>query len=111
MFDRNKKADISAFFTEPDITKDNEKLEEQSASCKSPTLSELESAKLMSCIETIRNVVGDTIPESDLKKKIIELNFNAEAVLDTILNSASPKSSTGMFLILIYLSYFTLEGY
>ncbi|XP_033221611.1 HBS1-like protein [Belonocnema kinseyi] len=94
MFDRNKQADISSFLTDSKIAEGNEEeLDEQSASLKSPALSELESAKLMSCIETIRNVVGETVPESVLKRKIIELNYNAEAVLDNILSNASANKS------------------
>ena len=100
MFDRNKQADISSFFTEPNIEEDNEEeIEEPPASFKSPALTELESAKLMSCIDTVRNVVGETISESNLTKKIIELNYNAEAVLDDILNSSSSKSSAGIIII------------
>lgn len=89
MFDRNKSANMSSFFTEPDIIEANEEEEEVAAvpsSYKLPELTDLESAKLMSCVEAVKNVIGETLPESELNKKIIEFNYNTEAVLNSILN-------------------------
>ncbi|KAL7292396.1 hypothetical protein TKK_0013989 [Trichogramma kaykai] len=94
MFDRSKQPNISSFFTEPDIQEDNEEIEDIPSSYKLPQLSDLDAAKLMSCIEAIKNVIGDTHPESELNKKIIEFNFNTEAVLNSILNEESSKKIT-----------------
>ncbi|XP_051172070.1 protein HBS1 [Leptopilina boulardi] len=94
MYDRNKQANISSFITEPNIAEGNEEEhEDQLASYKTPTLSELDTAKLMSCIDSIRTVIGDTVAESELKKRIIEFDYNTEAVLDAILNSTSSKKT------------------
>ncbi|OXU28568.1 hypothetical protein TSAR_004780 [Trichomalopsis sarcophagae] len=88
MFDRNKSANMSSFFTEPDILEANEEEEEVAvpSSYKLPELTDLEAAKLMSCVEAVKNVIGETLPESELNKKIIEFNYNTEAVLNSILN-------------------------
>ncbi|KAJ8668190.1 hypothetical protein QAD02_009853 [Eretmocerus hayati] len=92
MYDRNKQANIASFITEPDIVEGNEEDEEDiPSSFKLPQLSDLDAAKLMSCLEAIKNVVGDTHPESELNRKIIEFNYNTEAVLDSILNDGSAK--------------------
>lgn len=91
MFDRNKQQNIASFFTEPDIVEDNEELEDVPSSYKMPELSDLEAAKLMSCVETVRNVIGDTYPESELNRKIIESDYNTEVVLDALLNEAALK--------------------
>lgn len=96
MFDRNKQANIASFFTEPDIVEDNEEVEDVSTTYKLPQLSELDTAKLMSCIESIKSILGDTCPESELNKKIIESNFNSEAVINSILNSDSKTQKKGL---------------
>lgn len=103
MFDRSKQQNIASFITEPDIVEDNEDVDESLASPneKKYNLSELEKGKLMSCIESIRNVIGDSVPESKLEKKIIESGFDVKVALDAILEESSPKKISGMFIILI----------
>lgn len=95
MYDRNKQQNIASFITEPDIKEDNEGEAEEAASWKMPELSELDTAKLISCIEIIRNVIGDTIPESVLTQRIIKFNFDAEIALDDLLKSPPIKNSSG----------------
>lgn len=102
MFDRNKQPNIASFINEPDIKEDNEEDDDDddnkaSALPKKPELSELDTAKLMSCIEVVKNVIGDTVPDSILTEKIIECNFNAEVALDNILKSSPPKYQSGNF--------------
>ncbi|XP_020293984.1 HBS1-like protein isoform X2 [Pseudomyrmex gracilis] len=95
LFDRSKQQNIASFITEPDIVEDNEDVDEPSPSSNEKfDLSELERAKLISCMETIRNVIGDTVSESKLRETIIRSNFNAEVALDTILKESSPKNTT-----------------
>ncbi|XP_011342212.1 HBS1-like protein isoform X2 [Ooceraea biroi] len=95
LFDRSKQQNIASFITEPDILEDNEDVDEPSASLSEDkcNLSELEKAKLLSCMDTIRNVIGDTVPESKLKEKIISSGFNADVALDAILKESSPKNA------------------
>ncbi|XP_058806041.1 protein HBS1 isoform X2 [Phymastichus coffea] len=94
MYDRTKQANIASFMTEPDIVEDIEEVEDMPSSYKVPHLSDIDAAKLMSCVETIKNVIGDTYPESELNRKIIEFKFSTEAVLESILNDESSKNIT-----------------
>lgn len=97
LFDRSKQQNIASFITEPDIVEDNEDVEESSPSSnvEKYNLSELERAKLVSCLETIRNVIGDTVSDSKLREKIILSNFDANTALDVILKESSPKRDVG----------------
>ncbi|XP_014218971.1 uncharacterized protein LOC106647195 [Copidosoma floridanum] len=93
MFDRSKQANISSYFTEPDIEEDNEEAEEESAiSGKSSELSELDKAKLLSCVEAVKNIIGDTCSDAELNKKIVQFNYNTEAVINSILSEQTDGS-------------------
>ncbi|XP_011168337.1 HBS1-like protein [Solenopsis invicta] len=96
LFDRSKQQNIASFITEPDIVEDNEDIDEPSLATNEEkhNLSELERAKLISCLETIRNVIGETVSDSKLKEKIILSNFDANTALDAILKESSPKKDT-----------------
>ncbi|KOC67451.1 HBS1-like protein, partial [Habropoda laboriosa] len=98
LFDRSKQQNIASFITEPDIIEDNEDSEESpiSANKEDIALTELERAKLMSCLDSIKNVIGDTVSESEIKKKIIQSNFDAEIALNSILKESSPKNVSGI---------------
>ncbi|XP_034946876.1 HBS1-like protein [Chelonus insularis] len=88
MYDRNKQQNIASFITEPDIKEDNEEeYEDEAVSPKNYQLSDIDTAKLMSCIEVIRNVIGDALPDTVLKEKIIAFNFDTQTILDHILNT------------------------
>ncbi|XP_024890064.1 HBS1-like protein [Temnothorax curvispinosus] len=93
LFDRSKQQNIASFITEPDIVEDNEDIDESLPSSDKDkyNLSELERTKLVSCLETIRNVIGDMVSDSKLKEKIILSNFDANTALDAILKESSPK--------------------
>ncbi|XP_068972204.1 protein HBS1 isoform X1 [Bombus flavifrons] len=97
LFDRSKQQNIASFITEPDIIEDNEDNEELPISFndENVTLTDIELGKLMSCMEPIKNVIGDTVPESEIKKKIIQSNFDVKIALDLILKESSPKTATG----------------
>ncbi|XP_043586003.1 HBS1-like protein isoform X2 [Bombus pyrosoma] len=97
LFDRSKQQNIASFITEPDIIEDNEDNEELPISFndENVTLTDIEWGKLMSCMEPIKNVIGDTVPESEIKKKIIQSNFDVKIALDLILKESSPKTATG----------------
>ncbi|RWS06746.1 HBS1-like protein, partial [Dinothrombium tinctorium] len=49
----------------------------------------IERAKLLSCIEEMQNVVGDTIPDYILMQAAVQSNYNMEAALNNVLSSAS----------------------
>ena len=42
-------------------------------------------AMLRSCLETIRDVIGDTVPDPMLERTIIECDFDCEKSLDKVL--------------------------
>jgi elongation factor 1 alpha-like protein len=51
-----------------------------------PELDPIERAKLMSCMEEIRNIVGDTVSEKQLVETIMHLNYDLASSLDAVLN-------------------------
>jgi len=111
LFDRSKKQNIASFIIEPNILENNENIDGSSSSFSKDkyNLSELEETKLLSCMDVIRNVIGDTISESKLKKKIISSNFNTDIALDAILKETSSRNGwyiIGIF-IYIYIFFFT----
>ena len=60
-----------------------------------PPLGELEQAQLYSCLDLIRDRMGDTISEQAAVDAILASNFDAEKALDKLLSaSASVKSKT-----------------
>ncbi|XP_034175498.1 translation elongation factor EF-1alpha (GTPase) HBS1 isoform X2 [Osmia lignaria lignaria] len=97
LFDRSKQQNIASFITEPDILEDNEDNRESLSPSKEEerVLTELERAKLISCMESIKNIIGDTVPETEIKKKIIQSNFDAEVALDLVLKESPPKTVIG----------------
>ncbi|XP_012245707.1 HBS1-like protein isoform X1 [Bombus impatiens] len=101
LFDRSKQQNIASFITEPDIIEDNEDNEELPVSFndENVTLTDIELGKLMSCMEPIKNVIGDTVPDSEIKKKIIQSNFDVKIALDLILKESSPKTATGSSMV------------
>lgn len=99
MFDRSKQQNIASFITEPDIVEDNEDIEvSASPEEEKCSLSELEKAKLTSCIESIRNVIGDSVTESKLREHIIASDYDTEVALNAILHESSPKNNIGNIL-------------
>ncbi|XP_046968000.1 protein HBS1 [Vanessa cardui] len=52
-------------------------------------LNEEDEAKLMSCLDELRNVLGDTIPENVLVQSVLTHKFNYNKALDEILNNKS----------------------
>ncbi|XP_071964464.1 HBS1-like protein isoform X3 [Antedon mediterranea] len=77
--------------------KANESEEEQplqdSKDFKRPKLSDDDQALLNSCIDGIRNVMGDSVPEHIMTDMIIKSNFNLEKALDSILHTQAKEPS------------------
>ncbi|XP_076668850.1 translation elongation factor EF-1alpha (GTPase) HBS1 isoform X2 [Andrena cerasifolii] len=97
LFDRSKQQNMASFITEPDIVEDNEDGEESviPSNEKDVVLTELERAKLVSCMDSIKNIIGDTVPDSEIQKKILQSNFNADVALDLVLKESPPKNVVG----------------
>lgn len=64
-----------------------------------PELSELDTVRLVSCIEVIKNVIGDNVTEAVMTNEIIKANFDAEVALNKILN---PTTSTNLGLFIFF---------
>ncbi|XP_047990554.1 protein HBS1 [Leguminivora glycinivorella] len=59
----------------------------ESLDIRSLNLSELDEAKLMSCLDELRNVLADTVPENILMEAALKHNFDCSVALDSILNA------------------------
>lgn len=68
---------------------DSNKDRRDSESFQIPELSELDKAKLMSCMEEIRNITGDTYSDKKLYEAIIANDYDIHKALDQILNDNS----------------------
>lgn len=55
---------------------------------------ETDQALLASCMDEIRNVVGDSISERQLVETIMQNNFDCSKSLDTILNNTSSDTAS-----------------
>lgn len=58
-------------------------------------LGEIEQAKLYSCLDLLRDRMGDALSEQSGIEAILAANFDAEKALDKLLNSAVQTSSQG----------------
>ncbi|XP_049814290.1 protein HBS1 isoform X1 [Schistocerca nitens] len=100
MYDRNRQStQISAFFDESDNIAEENETEESIGSVRrssdtfqKPHLSELEEVRLQSCLDEIRNVIGDTIPETIIIETILKNSFDLNKSLDALL-SYEPSAS------------------
>lgn len=54
-----------------------------------PVLDDLTQAKLMSCMEEIRNVVGDTTSDRQIVETVMKYDYDVAKALDSILNAPS----------------------
>lgn len=97
MYDRNsRQTQISAFLTdEDDIAEEDEGAEHEerrdSDSFKFPQLSDVDEARLRSCLDEIHSVIGDSIPEKILVETVLEKNFDFAIALDSLLTSSKKK--------------------
>jgi hypothetical protein len=96
MFDRTKPSEMAAFIKDKDgIIEEDEDAEEpleQSLSPQTrPQLNDIDEARLQSCLDEIRNVIGDSIPERILVSTIVRNGFDIHRSLDAVLNTSTPK--------------------
>jgi len=96
MYDRsNRQTQISAFITEEDdIEEVDEDIEPEverrhSDSFRYPQLSEVDEARLRSCLDEIHSVIGDSIPENIVVETVLENKFDLAQALDALLKSSS----------------------
>lgn len=65
----------------------------ESTDLRSLNLTEEDEAKLMSCLDELRNVLGDTVSENVLIKSVLIHKFDFNKALDDILNSKSKNNT------------------
>ncbi|XP_041974061.1 HBS1-like protein [Aricia agestis] len=98
MYDRSRNSQAIATFIDSrdDIQEENEDDEEvrpalerrESMDVRGLNLSEDDEAKLMSCLDELRNVLGDTIPDNILIQTVIKYNYDYSKSLDNLLNNS-----------------------
>lgn len=65
----------------------------ESLDIRSLNLTELDEAKLMSCLDELRNVLADTVPENILMEAALKHNFDCSIALDSILNAKKSEQA------------------
>lgn len=104
MFDRSRNQHAISNFMEQhsnieeegeDIGSDSEHRvldRRESIDLRSLNLDEENEAKLMSCLDELRNILGDTLSDSILIQSVITNSFNFQAALDELLSNKIKKS-------------------
>uniref|UniRef100_A0A1B0BZU5 small monomeric GTPase n=1 Tax=Glossina palpalis gambiensis TaxID=67801 RepID=A0A1B0BZU5_9MUSC len=70
-----------------------EKLRRDSENFQMPVLNEIEQARLTSCMDEVRSVVGDTISERRLVETCLKFGYDINKVLDEILNDECDRTA------------------
>ncbi|XP_074642147.1 HBS1-like protein isoform X3 [Tubulanus polymorphus] len=98
-FNRDAEPSLSSFITESKIPEEDESDSENDQSLNDsgqfhkPQLSDTQQAQLNSCLEEMRNIIGDSVPEHTMVDAVVKSDFNLEKALDQVLNKAdAPKS-------------------
>ena len=101
MFDRStRQPQMSAFFNEENNIAEEDELH-MDGSCRdsenyqTPGLNEEDEARLRSCLDEIRNVIGDTVPEHILIDTVIKNEFNFNKSLDAVLSNNFAQNLAG----------------
>ncbi|XP_017060133.1 HBS1-like protein [Drosophila ficusphila] len=78
---------------EEDEEKAFEKARRDSESFQMPQLDEIEQAKLSSCVDEVRSVVGDAVSERRIVETSMKFGYDMQKILDEILNEESKQSA------------------
>lgn len=70
-----------------DIIEEHQKQRRDSENFQRPDLNDVDRARLLSCIDEIRNVVGESISEKQLVETILKNDFDVTKSLDDVLNA------------------------
>ncbi|XP_034658908.1 HBS1-like protein isoform X1 [Drosophila subobscura] len=106
LYDRERgRQSISAFISknkdikeegehdEDDEDEAYEKARRDSESFQMPELDEMEQAKLSSCVDEVRSVVGDAVSERRIVETSMKFDYDIQKILDEILNEETKKSA------------------
>lgn len=72
-----------------DITEEHQKQRRDSENFQRPVLNDVDTARLLSCIDEIRNVVGESVSEKQLVETILKNDFDVTKSLDAVLNATT----------------------
>lgn len=72
-----------------DIIEEHQKQRRDSENFQRPVLNDVDTARLLSCIDEIRNVVGESVSEKQLVETIMKYDFDVTKSLDAVLNSTT----------------------
>ncbi|KAF8796514.1 HBS1-like protein [Argiope bruennichi] len=102
LYNRNTRSqNMNAFFGSPEPVPEEENSGDESFNNSDSTnhlisgLSDVDNAKLQSCVLALQDVVGDTIPEIILQQAAIDHNFDLEKALNAVLQEKAPKPQRG----------------
>jgi elongation factor 1 alpha-like protein len=87
----SKNADIEEEMEEEEDPAFNSKKRRDSENFKMPDLSDLDKSRLLSCIEEIRNIIGEVHSDQKLTEVIIANNYDFNKALDTLLKSSDSQ--------------------
>ncbi|XP_068141958.1 protein HBS1 [Drosophila tropicalis] len=93
----SKNKDIKEEDTDNDDDDEDEafaKARRDSESFQMPELDELDQAKLSSCVDEVRSVVGDAVSERCIVETSMRFDFDIQKILDEILNEETKKTTT-----------------
>lgn len=98
LYDRSKNQQAISHFipeeTEGEVLDDSVQPTQErrdSVDLRSLNLQEEDEAKLMSCLDELRNVLGDTVSDNILIHNVLDHNFDFNKALDMILNKVERK--------------------
>lgn len=98
LYDRSKNQQAISHFipeeSEDDVLDDSlqpTQARRESVDLRSLNLQEEDEAKLMSCLDELRNVLGDTVSDNILIQTVLDHNFDFNKALDMILKKAERK--------------------
>lgn len=91
LFDRSKTTQIASFLG-TSVEEEPEEEDIPPIEPPHPVLSDFEEAQLRSCLDKIRDIVGDSVPDGVLVEAVIQNQFDVDKSLDVILNSSSSSS-------------------
>ncbi|KAL0276959.1 UNVERIFIED_CONTAM: hypothetical protein PYX00_004408 [Menopon gallinae] len=95
LFDRTRCHQMSAFINEENYIAEEEDQQNVQGEKKfqKSDLSEVDLAKLTSCVEGIQDVIGDIVPVIRIEEVAMNCNFDYNVALDQILNEAESEQA------------------
>nr|CAD7196559.1 unnamed protein product [Timema douglasi] len=95
MYDRTRQPQMSAFLDESDNIAEEDETGTEGQTYQRPALSDVDEIKLLSCLEEMHNVIGDSVPEHVLIDIVLKNNFDLAKSLDTVLSNSDTLLSRG----------------